>query len=86
MYQFYLIGETKLPTFSEYVDTPQLFDKLVNWVTSEGSLRQQLELQEFDFIEALEYIDHHIEGDGFLPILTFNNSPRNILVEGSPSV
>lgn len=78
-FTFYVVDERKLPSDMPGLSDTQRHEKLVSLVEANGARWGQLELRLLDFAEALETIDWAIDGDKFLPVFAFNNSPHNLL-------
>lgn len=79
---YYVVDEKKLPLNLDGSDQDK-YEQLVKAVTTNGTHWTDLELRISDFAYTLEKIDTKIEGDGFLPVLSFNNSPNNVLGDDS---
>jgi hypothetical protein len=79
---YYVVDEKKLPLNLDGSDQDK-YEQIVKAVTTNGTHWTDLELRIADFAYTLEKIDTKIEGDGFLPVLSFNNSPNNVLGDDS---
>ncbi|MDC0008164.1 immunity 49 family protein [bacterium] len=78
-FELYIVDSEALPTELPDVYDLQKYRTLVEAVQSVGTKWGTVSLSERDFAEGLERIDKQIEGNGFLPVLSFNNSPGNLL-------
>jgi hypothetical protein len=75
----YTVDEDSLPSELDSLSDQEKYDRLVAAVQSKGIFQATLEMTVDDFIDALEALDEHMNGDRFLPIGAMNNSPFNIL-------
>ncbi|WP_134496554.1 hypothetical protein [Microvirga pakistanensis] len=78
-FSYYVIDERKLSRNGDGLSDRQRFERLIAEVKRWGALWAQIELDELTFMYALEAIDAHVGGEKFIPVLTFNNSPGNVL-------
>lgn len=79
IFTYYVVNEKKLPLNLDKMSDQEKYERLVEAVKANGARWAILEFRTRDFAHALEKIDAQIEGNGFLPVFTFNNSPNNVL-------
>jgi hypothetical protein len=78
-YTLYVVNEDKLPLNIEHLADQRKYEALEQAIITQGAKWEMLELSPPAFIQALEAIDEELGGTKFLPVLAFNNSPRNVL-------
>lgn len=83
IFTYYVVDEKKLPLNLDELSDQEKYEQLVKAVIANGARWANLELRTTDFAYTLEKIDTKIEGDGFLPVFSFNNSPNNVLGDDS---
>lgn len=84
VHEWFVVDEAKLPRQGAGSDQAT-YDALVQAVRQVGAKWATVELDTGAYAEGLERIDEVLGGTGFLPVLTFNNSPHNVL-GGDPDV
>lgn len=74
----YILDETRVPTTFAGSDREK-WEALVGLVGSQGERWHTLAMLDEDFDNAVCEIDEACNGKGFIPVISYNNSPHDVL-------